>query len=67
VKVVDVCLSFAHFDLTPKIFSVVALCSLADIHRHFRVPAVSIDRVMEMAGFSQMILHIYELTVVGPK
>jgi len=61
-------LSFAHqTDLTPKIFSVVALCSLADMHRHFKLPAVSIIRVMEAAGSSQMTLHIYWLTVAGPR
>jgi len=52
-------LSFVHQTaLTPKIFSVVALCSLADIHQHFRVPAASIIRVMEAAGSSQLTLHI---------
>ena len=57
------CLSFAHqTDMTPKIFSVVAWCSLADMHRHFRVPAA---RVMEAAGSSQRMLHIYWLTVAG--
>ena len=62
------CLSFAHqTDLTPKIFSVVAPCSLAYTHQHFRVPEASIIRVMEAAGFSQMMLHIYQLTVAGPR
>jgi len=61
-------LSFAHqTDLTPKMFPVVVLCSLADTHQHFRVPAASIIRVMEAAGSSQMILHIYWITVVGPR
>jgi len=60
------CLSFAHeTDLTPKIFSVVAPCSLADMHRHFRVPAASIIRMMEAGGSSQRMLHIYWLTVAG--
>jgi len=56
-----------HTDLTPEIFSVVAPCSLADMHRHFRVSAPSIIRVMEAAGSSQMMLHIYWLTVAGPR
>jgi len=60
-------LSFAHkTDLTPKIFSVVAPCSLAETHRHFRVPAASIIRMMEAAG-SQTMLHIYWLRVAGPR
>jgi len=42
-----------------KIFSVVAPYSLADTHRHFRVPAASIVRVMEATGSSQTMLHIY--------
>ena len=59
------CLSFAHqIDLTP-IFSVVALCSLADMHQHFTAPATSIIRVMEAAGSTQSTLHIYQLTVAG--
>jgi len=37
------------------------LCSLADMHRHFRVPAASIIRMMEAAGSSQIMLHIYQL------
>jgi len=61
-------LSFAHqTDLTAKIFSVVAPCSLADMLRHVRVPAASIIRVMEVAGSSQMMLHICWLTVAGPR
>jgi len=61
-------LSFAHqTDLTPKIFSVVAPCSLADMHRHFGIPAASIIRVMEAAGSSQTMLHIYRLTVAGSR
>jgi len=61
-------LSFAHqTDLTPKIFSVVATCSLAVMHRHLRMPAASIIRVMEAAGSSQTMLHIYLLTVAGPR
>jgi len=52
-------LSFAHkTDLTPKTFSVVAPCSLADTHKHFRVPAASIIRVMEVTGSFQTMLHI---------
>jgi len=53
-------------DLT-LIFSVVALCSLADTHQHFRAPAASVIRVMEAAGSSQLTLHIYQLTVAGPR
>ena len=34
MKVVAVCLLHTKL-MTPKIFSVVALCSLADTHRHF--------------------------------
>ena len=61
-------LSVAHqTDLTPKIFSVVAPCSMADMHQHFRVPAISIIRVMEAAGSSQTMLHNYRLTVAGPR
>jgi len=61
-------LSFAHqTDLTPKIFSVVTPCSLADIHWHFRVPAASIMGVMEAAGSSQTMLRIFQLTVAGPR
>ena len=61
-------LSFAHETaLTPKIFSVVAPCSLADMHQHFGAPAASIIRVMEVAGSSQSTLHIYRLTVAGPR
>ena len=54
-------------DLTPKIFSVVAPCSLADTHQHFRTPGASIIRVMEAAGSSQLMLYIYQLTVAGPR
>jgi len=42
-----------HTDLTPETFSAVAPFSLADMHRHFRVSAASIMRVMEAAGSSQ--------------
>ena len=57
----EVCLSFVHqTDLTAKMFSVVASCSLED------VPPASIIRVIE-AGSSQTMLHIYRLTVAGPR
>jgi len=46
---------------------VVAPCSLADTHRHFRVPAASIIRVMEAVGSSQTMLHIYWFTVARPR
>jgi len=37
------------------------------MHQHFRAPAASIIRVMEVAGSSQLALHIYRLTVAGPR
>jgi len=59
-------LSSAHqTDLTPKKISGTEPFSLADTHQHFRVPVASIVRVMESAGSSQTMLHIYRLTVAG--
>ena len=67
VKVVAVCLLHTELIWHQKIFSVVAPCSLADMHRHFGVPATSIIRVVEMAGSSHTMLLIYCLTVAGPR
>jgi len=66
MKVVAVCL--VHTTLIwLQYFSDVAPCSLADTRQHFRVPAPSIIRVMKAAGSSQVMLHIYRLTVGGPR